>query len=534
MTNAALYKRTVILLLIIYASVQVYCINQLTINDDEGSFASYGVTILKLHPNKDVLLYESKLPITALNMIPRAAEQIINPHLKKTWPASTSDVIHGRYISLLFSILLGLLIFKWSKEIYSEKTALIVFSLYLLCPNFLAHGIFVSSDIFACFFMTLALYFFWKFSFQFSTKYFFLMSVATGFAQISKFSMFHLFIIFLLLALIVFISKKDVSRPSNITIRKAAFFTSLFILTNWIIICASHLFYQIFLPIKDYTFMSSTFKELQKAFLGFMPRFPVPLPSSYIRSMDAVMYFDQLGGGFKHSLNGPVYLLGKSSNYGFWYYYFVTLFYKLPISILLLWIGSICLFIRNFQKSTFTKTDVFLILPAVYFLIYMNFFYSTQLGVRHIMIIFPVLFVFSGKMVAFLLEKKKILLYVLFAYQIVSVFRYFPDFLPYTNEFILDKKLAYKKFADSSLGYGEAKNYLSEYLRQHDKAIFQPEKPMAGEIIMPASEIVNLNIATMHKYDWVRSLKPVGHIHSQYLIFDVSSRVADSLQKLYP
>src|SRR5438046_8660219 len=108
------YKRLAAIMLIAYSALQVFCINQLSINYDEGSIASYGTTILKFQREKNVLLYESKLPITALNMIPRAVEQFFNPGLKKPWPQSLSDIIYGRYISLFISILLGLVIFRWS------------------------------------------------------------------------------------------------------------------------------------------------------------------------------------------------------------------------------------------------------------------------------------------------------------------------------------------------------------------------------------------------------------------------------------
>ncbi len=158
------------------------------------------------------------------------------------------------------------------------------------------------------------------------------MSVATGLAQISKFSMFHLFILIPVLALAIFIYKrKNNGEPLHFSWKKTFAFAGLFLLINWLIICTSHLFYQVFLPIKDYTFMSDPFNGLQQFFLDIIPGLPVPLPSSYIGSMDAVLYFDDLGGGVKGSLNGAPYILGESSINGFWYYYFVTLFFKLPI-----------------------------------------------------------------------------------------------------------------------------------------------------------------------------------------------------------
>jgi len=92
--------------------------------------------------------------------------------------------------------------------------------------------------------------------------------------------------------------------------------------------------------------------------------------------------------------------------------------------------------------------------------------------------------------------------------------------------------MAYKKIADTNLCYGEGRKYLLEYLRAHPEARYLPPGISSGKIVMEVNEMVNLNIATMGKYDWVSQLAPSDHIHSQYLIFDVSPAVADSLQKL--
>ena len=428
MNRPGIYRNIVLLMFLVYTAVQVYSINKLSVNYDEGSFLHYGFTLLKGQQQKDILLFESKLPITALNVLPRAVEQILHPGLEKNAEESVRDIINGRYVSLFVSILLGLLILKWSTELYGGKTSLFTLLLYLLCPNFLAHGIFVSSDIFACFFLTLSFYFLWKFHSKQELRFFVLMSVATGLAQISKFSMFHLFLIIPILSLIIYFCKKKTTETTKkYSWLKTVGYAGLFLFINWLIISAAHLFYQPFLPIKDYTFMSGPFKEFQHFISSFASSLPVPLPSSYVSSMDAVMYFDQIGGGVKGSLNGEPYILGQTSVNGFWYYYFVVLFFKLPVTILLLWIGTMLLFLRKFNKQSLFTNEIFILLPAVYYLCYMNFFYSTQLGIRHIMIIFPLLYIFSGKLITALLSSnKRFILYGLLA---IKLFLYSVIFL---------------------------------------------------------------------------------------------------------
>lgn len=85
------------------------------------------------------------------------------------------------------------------------------------------------------------------------------------------------------------------------------------------------------------------------------------------------------------------------------------------------------------------------------------------------------------------------------AWQAVAVLRYFPHFLPFTKEFIWNKKLAHKKIADTNLCYTEGGKFLKAYLANHPDAIYMPEKPMAGKLVFEINEMLNLNIATVHK-----------------------------------
>ena len=113
----------------------------------------------------------------------------------------------------------------------------------------------------------------------------------------------------------------------------------------------------------------------------------------------------------------------------------------------------------------------------------------------------------------------------------ISVFSYFPHFLPYTNEFVWNKKMAYKKLADSNLCYWEGGKFLQKYLSRNPDAILLPDKPVAGRIVMEVNEMLNKDIRTIGKYDWVNKLTPVDHVHSEYLVFDVSKSFIDSLSR---
>jgi len=520
------------LLILAYVFIQSFCIRQLTINYDEGLFAEYGATLLKLQGNKDIVKFDSKLPITALNMLPRAVEQLFHPGLTK--PNAIADIIRGRYISLLATITLALLIYHWSALLYGKNAGLFSFLIFLLCPNFLAHGIFVSSDIFGCLFMTASFYFLWKFSKSGQIKNFLFASLSVALAQISKFSMIHLLILFLLLLPVIYFFHRQIVPGQKFSAGKLIGLVFIFAGINWFVICAGHLFYGMFVPLNNYEFRSTVFQNIQQLLHNVGDKLLLPLPSAYIKSMDAVMYFDHLGGGMPGSLNGKSYILGKSSVNGFWYYYFVVMLYKTTLPVLLLLCLTVFLYFKKYSSYSFLRNEMYLILPAVYYLIYLDFFYSTQLGIRHIMIILPLLYIFTG----FFIQQINAMPGWYFScglivYQCISVGLYFPHFLPYTNELITDKKMAYKKIADTNLCYGEGGKFLMEYRNRHPEASYLPEKISPGKIVMEVNEMLNLNIATMGKYDWVRGLTPSGHIQSQYLIFEVSRVQADSLRKVH-
>jgi hypothetical protein len=77
---------------------------------------------------------------------------------------------------------------------------------------------------------------------------------------------------------------------------------------------------------------------------------PIPVPSSYLQSIDLLQYHAQLGGSINNTYTGVYLLQQVNLNNGFWYYYFVVALYKIPLSIWGLTIIGFAFFIRRFQQ----------------------------------------------------------------------------------------------------------------------------------------------------------------------------------------
>src|SRR5882672_6515702 len=112
--TSSLYTRLLpALLLIAYLVNGVFYLQRQSITWDEPSHMSFGVRILKGSTQRtDRPDFNSKMPVSALNALPRALEQLFNKHLKKA-DDGVSDILHGRYVTLFISLFIGIFVFKW-------------------------------------------------------------------------------------------------------------------------------------------------------------------------------------------------------------------------------------------------------------------------------------------------------------------------------------------------------------------------------------------------------------------------------------
>jgi 4-amino-4-deoxy-L-arabinose transferase-like glycosyltransferase len=465
----------------------------------------------RTNPEKD----NSKMPVSVLNAIPRAVEQIFYKDLSKN-DYGVSDTIKGRYITLLFSVLIILLVFTWSRKLYGINAGLFAAFLFVCCPNNMANAVLVTTDTYSVFFLLATMYFLWLFCNSKSNRHFIWFAVMLALSQLVKQSLFHLYILAPLCLLVYAVLMKE-------KIKWAGLFKSILITVtiSWVVINAGFIFWHMNMRLGDYHFMSSLFQKLQSLLPGWLP---VPLSESFVTGLDQAKYYDQLGGGYVQSSFANVTILDKSSTGGsFWYYYLVSIFFKTPITFFILigWAKY-----AWFKKTTcrgFIQNEFFLLAPVVYFLVLMSFFYNTQCGIRHMIFIYPLMFIFSGSLFKYATGKRdQLIILALSLFLLVSVSKYFNNYYPYTNEFIGHKETAYKYVGAGNLNFTQAEYLVDDYLQQHPGIKRAPEQPQSGKFILVIDSY--LDIWNTGKYQWLRKLKPVGEVHYSYLLFDVKQK----------
>src|SRR6185436_480198 len=119
---------------------------------------------------------------------------------------------------------------------------------------------------------------------------------------------------------------------------------------------------------------------------------------------------------------------------------------------------------------------------------------NVQIGIRHALMVYPLLYVLGGFIVQLPFYQKRAKLFSSLAiiYSLATYYYFFPNLISYSNELIPIKKDAYKVMADSNLDFGQGWYALKEYLKHHpDVQIVTPE-PKQGKFVIGVNDYLDL------------------------------------------
>lgn len=508
------------LLLAIHFALCATSIRHKSLTHDEPAHFEYG---LKLLTGDSTRFDDSKMPISALNALAVAHELDADaPSLGVTFEGTQ----RARLVTALFSVLLGLLVFHWARLLYGSLPALLSLLVYVFEPNILAHGALITTDLFSALVTTLTLYCFWRFTKEGAWKWGIGAAVFAGLAQITKYTCILLYPILLLILLVQrrheigrILRSKDWQAFRQAT-KRFLLVAGLFVLVSLAVINVGFLFNRTFTPLRDYRFRSELFQSLQK--LPVLSSLPLPLPYPYLEGLDWVRDIERRGG-----TSGNLYLLGeRRQNKGFPSYYLVAFLFKVPLGLQVLFALAVVRCLRRPSGSAFASSEVFLLVPFLAYFIYFSLFYRTQVGLRHLLIVFPLFLTFAGSLIRdweTWPKNARFGVAALALCQILSVLSYHPHYIPYFNELVWNRNLSYKILADSNLDWGQDQFLLQDFLAANPGVINEPEKPVAERIVLRANLLTG--VFDPDRYAWLRdNFEPVGNLGYSYLLFDIGEK----------
>jgi hypothetical protein len=400
--------------------------------------------------------------------------------------------------------------------------------LYSLEPNILAHAGLMTTDIYIMGMTALSVYTFWRFLDRPSPATGLVSSLVLGLSQLAKYTGVFLYPLLLLLALARALGRSR-HKPDGRTIARWALVVFLFGLVSLALINIGFLFHRTLTPLGDYEFRSGEFRAVQNG-LSFASSLPVPLPYPYLEGLDLVRLADRTGESY-----GNIYLLGQTRKPGgFAGYFFVASLFKVPLVSQIAFLVALGVYFFRRKAQGFWDRELFLLGPALFFTIYFNFMLWAQIGIRLFLVVFPFLIVFTSSLLRDWPSFGRRLRWLVALAALglaASVASYFPHYIPYFNELVINRFHAYRILSDSNIDYGQAEGYLAEYLESHPGALVEPVEPVAGLIVISVDRLTQVRQAP----PWYARLRdthePVDHVAYAYLVYRVSP---DDLNELSP
>lgn len=438
---------------------------------------------------------------------------------------SQDKIIFWARLPIVFlSILFGYFVYIWARELFGLTGGLVALSLYVFCPDILAHSGLATSDISIAFFFYMTLWRYWKYLHKQSRKNLILAGAMAGLAFLSKFSAVMLFpVLFLITAFTG--SWKKVS-----LIRVVAFLSVCF-LTVW----AGYFFEM--KPLLKNTPDPPKKIEAYRAIGGeglvrFANDIPVPL-STFTSAFTSMMVTRAKGTN--------AFFMGEWSQNqkGWWNYYPVAFGIKntLP-SVILILISLACFFWLPAGRTP----KSFLLIPIVFF------FFATmsdkaQAGIRYFLPIYPLFFILCGGWAAWVWNKNnvaKAAIVGLLSWHALEACFHYPNHLSYFNQVIGGSSQGYRYLRDSNLDWGQDLKGASEWLKSRDRKeivlrtispvdmkkaygiawrLFTPE-----EDLNPGAYVYVMGVHDIESAQWTQQIKPTKIIGHSVWIYDFTDK----------
>lgn len=519
------------LLLAVSAVLNIVVALTASMTTDEPLHVSYGVRILHFQPDHlQGGMSDSQMPISALNALPQVIGGALEKHHELPRIAAILN-LHFRFAripSILATLAVDLLVYLWAFELYGQGAALAACFLAVISPSMLAHGSLATTDIYHTLGVVASLFFFRRFLLQPTWKRAIVSGLVLAFAQITKsfaLALYPVVGVALLLAMLKRTSRQPIAsrRALGFAVSAAVCFLLVFNLADS--------FDNTFLPLRAYHFETTMFKRIQQ--IPLLGHAPVPVAYPFLQGLDMTKYSEETGRTF-----GDVYLMGWTGDprdpgfHGFKSFYVITLLLKEPIALQILFLWGLVWVFRNRKLDEFIRGEGLLLASAALLFCWMSFFSRAQIGIRHILPCIAVEVIIAGAAFYNFSSKSRVqkgALSVLVLWMGISVASYYPQMIPYMNEFVPDRRYSYKLLSDSNLDWGQDSDIVKEYLHKHPHVALDPPTPIAGPVLVRANRLTGV-------YSWdsaayLMRYQPVAQVGYAHFLFDVPAQDVPSLQQ---
>jgi len=497
-------------------------------------------------------------------------------------------IFWSRLPIILLSLVFGLFIFKWTKEMAGTLAGLFALTLYAFDPNILGHNHFVTTDLGIAAFMTFSFYYFLRFIKQPSWKNVFIGGFFLALVQLTKFSSVLLFPVFGLVLTIYPLVKlhRDNNKTKLATLGEyllkgfSAFAFSLALVYIAYFVSAYNM-PQTKLPeiISHYFKPSDTRPTIvyTREFLLSLNSQPALMPlADYL--FGVLRVFQRVGGG------NVAYLMGEVNTQGFFAYFPIIFLIKEPLPILFFILFSLAIAFSKIIKATiapsenfFTKirknvihylrTSIVEFSMFVFILLYTITSISGKLniGFRHLFPMLPFIYILVSagifRFVKHRHHQSKLIFNIMISGLLVLLFAgtvsSYPYYTSYFNSLAGGSKNGYHLATDSNTDWGQDLKRLKIFLAKHPEITkiktdyfgmadlnyylgdryekwWGSKRPIeagwyAVSVLFLQESIYNTHVADNKSYRWLQNIQPAYQVGTSILIYNIT---AQDIQKI--
>ena len=381
----------------------------------------------------------------------------------------------------LWSVATGLLVFAWSRSLWGNRGGLLSLSLFAFSPTALAHGPLVTSDMCATFCLLAATGAWWRLLQAVTIPRLLVSLLATGAAALAKFSFVLLLpICGLLLAWRCLASSPWPTIKANVYRHpwsQAGLGLGLGIvhaLFAWLVVWAAFGFrFEAFSP--STAPASAFFADWDRilpdgaAWTSYIQycRSAKLLPEAFLQGFSYVMAASQERGAF---------LAGQYNSTGWWWFFPYAFLVKSTLAELVAAVAVLVLAVSQVQRLALTQWAAALhrFVPLLVFCsVYgaASITSNLNIGHRHILPLYPILFLFAGCLARTALGKRgSWAALVLAGSTLVESLSARPHYISFFNRLVGGPSEGWRHLVDSSLDWGQNVPRLAEWLRLHREA----------------------------------------------------------------
>ena len=376
------------------------------------------------------------------------------------WRANTSRFeavsLWSRVPMIFITVALGALVFLYARRLFGPRAALFAVALFSFEPTALAHGRVIQTDVPAAFSYLLFVFALHTYALNPTMRRALLLGSAVGLALVTKFSLVVVAPMFAASAvvLVAVAPRRGQSRP------RIAFQAIAASLVALVVVNAAYYFQRGALLEGDLSYIAFQSPSFSGAVASGVWALSNLVPGSYLLGLYQV---------WVHNRNGHLAsVLGRYGYRGWWYYFPVAFALKTTIPFLLASIAALAWAARRLFLGRDWRMPALLVPIAIYSLLAMTS--RINIGVRHILPVFPFLFILGGALLDRLLQlwpgrqAARLAVALLMCWVVFEAARAYPHYISYMNQLAWRRPHWYY-LTDSNVEWGDDVRELALYLR---------------------------------------------------------------------